>query len=210
MRRRTSFATAALAASGVVAVCVGAIAVSVSVTTATPGEGPVSADTSRVPPDLVWRWVVHCMQLSSEASSAEPISYTVGDAGDLSVEFGWADDQGHVTVDPRMAAVTKECIGEKTVELVGSASRSPTQAERLVLYDWTVERQQPCLAERGMNARVGSRADFLDERAEPWYLLNSYAASQQERGLGVDFDTLLRARLACPPMPASLAARGVG
>lgn len=207
MRRRTSFAVAAIAASAVVAMCAGAVAV--SLTDAAPDGGP-APDTSRIPSDLVWRWVVHCMQPHGEASSAIPISYTLGDDGDLSVEFGWTDDQGHVTVDPRMAAVTKECIDEKTVDLASSPSRRPTQAERLVLYDWTLERQQPCLAERGMYALIPPRADFLDEQTAPWYLLNEYASSQQARGIGLDFDTLLRARLACPPIPAYLAAQGVG
>jgi hypothetical protein len=208
MRRRPSLVVAALAASGVVAICVGAVAV--SLTNSDRGGSPGSADTSRIPPDLVWRWVVHCMQPHGEASSAVPIRYSLGDDGHLSVEFGWTDDQGHVTVDPRMAAVTKECIDEKTVEPASSVIRGPTQAERLVLYDWTIERQRPCLAKRGMNAPVASRAGFLDEQTAPWYLLNVYASSQQERGIGLDFDTLLTARLACPPMPAYLAARGVG
>lgn len=210
MRRRTSFVVAALAASGVVAICIGAVAVAVAVTNADQSERSASADTSRIPSDLVWRWVVHCMQRSDEASSSSPMSYSVDDDGELSVTFGWADDQGHVTVDPRMAAVTEACIDEKTVEPASSVTRSPTQAERLVLYDWTLERQQPCLAERGMNAPVAPRSDFLDEQNAPWYLLDVYVSSQRQRGIGIDFDTLLKARLACPPIPASLAAQGVG
>jgi len=207
MRRRTPFALAALAAGAVVALCVGAVGVSLA--NSDPGESPGSAETSRIPTDLVWRWVVHCMQPHGETSSAVPLSYSLGADGALSVEFGWVDDHGHATVDPRMAAATKECIEEKKVE-ASPVGRSPTQAERLVLYDWTLERQQPCLAERGMYALIPPRADFLDEQTAPWYLLNEYSSSQQARGIGLDFDTLLRARLACPPIPAYLAAQGVG
>lgn len=208
MRRRTSLAVAALAAGTVVAICVGAVAV--SATNPDSGERPGPADASRIPTDLVWRWVVHCMQLSDEASSAVPVRYSLGDDGELSVEFGWADAQGNVTVDPRMAAATEECLAEKTVGPPNSVIRGPTRAERLVLYDWSLERQQPCLAKRGITTLVVSPTDFLDEEAAPWYLLNAYASSLQERGIGLDFDTLLAARLACPPIPGYLAGRGVG
>ena len=124
MRRRTSFALAALAASAVVALCVGAVGVSLA--NSDPGESPGSADTSRIPTDLVWRWVVHCMQPHGETSSAVPISYSLGADGALSVEFGWVDDHGHATVDPRMAAATEECIDEKSVE-ASPVGRSPTE-----------------------------------------------------------------------------------
>jgi len=208
MRRRTSLAAAALAAGGVVALCVGAVlgaAVGVD-----PRVGTASADLSRMPSDLVWRWILHCTQTPGVDPSVIALDYSVGTEGELVVEFGWSDELGHLTVDPRTAAATKECIEERSVDLATIVTRVPTQAERLVLYTWAVERQQPCLAERGMNVPVASPGDFLDQHAAPWYLLDGYAESQAARGLGLDFDTLLEARLACPPVPAYLAAQGVG
>jgi hypothetical protein len=208
VRRRISLAAPALAAGGVVALCVGVIlGASVGVD---PRVGAASADLSRMPSDLVWRWILHCVQNPGVDRSVVALDYTVGTEGELAVEFGWSDELGHVTVDPRTAAATKQCIEERSVDPTTIVSRAPTQAERLTLYSWAVERQQPCLAARGMNVWVASPEDFLDEHVAPWYLLDRYVASQAERGLGVDFDTLLEARLACPPMPAYLAAQGVG
>jgi hypothetical protein len=208
MRRRISLAVAALAASGVVALCVGAVLGASA--GADPRPAAASADLSRMPSDLVWRWVLHCAQSPGVDSSVVALDYTVGAGGELAVEFGWSDELGHVTVDPRTAAATKSCIEERTVDPATIVTRMPTPAERLLLYTWAVERQRPCLADRGMNVPVASPGDFLDVHKAPWYLLDGYAESQADRGLGVDFDTLLGARLACPPMPAFLAAQGVG
>lgn len=208
MGRRTSVAAAALAAGGVVALCVGAV-LGVAVGADRRVDAP-SADLSRMPSDLVWRWILHCVQTPGVDPSVVALEYSVGTEGELAVQFGWSDELGHVTVDPRTTAATKHCIEERSVDPASIVTRTPSQAERLVLYTWAVERQQPCLAQRGMNVPVASPGDFLDEHAAPWYLLDLYAESQAERGLGVDFDTLLEARLACPPIPAYLAAQGVG
>ena len=208
MRRRTSLAVAALAACGVVALCVGAVLGASAF--ADPRGGAASANLTRMPSDLVWRWILHCIQTPGVDRSVIALDYSVGAGGELAVEFGWSDELGHLTVDPRTAAATKGCVEERTVDTATLVTRMPTAAERLVLYTWAVEHQRPCLAARGMNVRVASPGDFLDAHEAPWYLLDGYAASQADRGLGVDFDTLLEARLACPPMPPFLAQQGVG
>jgi len=52
--------------------------------------------------------------------------------------------------------------------------------------------------------------DFLDETVVPWYLLQQYLWSEQVDLATVDFDQVIEARLACPPMPPFLADQGVG
>jgi hypothetical protein len=80
----------------------------------------------------------------------------------------------------------------------------------MVLYEWSLAWQQPCLAARGIETEVPPLRDFLDEQTIPWYLLQQYIWDDPERPATEDFDALLAARLACPPMPDSLEASGVG
>jgi len=130
--------------------------------------------------------------------------------GVLTIELGSVDDEGTMDVDEQATAIVGACVASRNVEPDDGIYRPATKAERLTLHDWALRQQQPCLAARGIETEVAPIADFLAEDRIPWYLLEQYIWSGPNGIVDVDFDVLLEARLACPPMPAYLAEQGVG
>lgn len=207
MRRRTRL-FAALGAAGVVALCLGVIGVAAATGVRGSAVAVVDADTV-VPPDLTWTWVQHC-ELSSGVEMGESMGwFSTSDDGELVVEYGTMDDEGHLDIDEGLTAIIAGCVDTRTVASE-SRMRPASTAERLEIYDWAVKWQQPCLASRGMDVQLAQPADFVDPNTVPWYLVDQYVWTGPQELADIDFDVLLEARLACPPMPPFLAAQGVG
>lgn len=205
--RRRSHLVAALAAGGVVALCVGVPGVAMAM--ASPRSSPVPIEQAAIPEDMVWSWVSQCVEQAGLGPNFGTTSFSVNADGVMTAEFGTWDDEGNVIPDDAATALVSGCIGSRTMIPMNDTWRQTTLAERLAIYDWTIREQHPCLAVRGIEVRVPPLQEFLREDAVPWYLLQQYMWSASG-GLVDDFDVLLEARLACPPVPASLAARGVG
>jgi hypothetical protein len=200
---------AALGAIGVVAICV--TGVGIGVAGAAPHAEAIPIEEAEIPDDLTWEWVVHCgrevgFDFYGSNVGAE---YGTDGAGTLEVLIGSYDTDGRTTYDYELSAAINACVGTRRVAEVSTLWREATPADRMAIYGWAVDRQQPCLAARGIDTRLPPLTDFLDEQTEPWYLLLQYIWDDPENPV-VDFDTLLAARLACPPTPPYLAAQGVG
>ena len=198
---------AALGAIGVVAICV--TGVGIGVAGATPHTEPIPIEEATIPDDLVWEWIMHCGRQTGSSLDDVAMQYTTYPEGRLEVLMGTFTDDGTMVPDYELSAAINECVATRRVAEVSSRWREASRAERLVLYGWAVDRQQPCLAARGIDTRVPPLTDFVDEHTVPWYLLQQYIWDDPENPVE-DFDTILAARLACPPRPAYLAAQGVG
>lgn len=207
MRRRPAL-LAALGAGGIVALCV--LFVGVTIATAAPREQEVTLEDRAIPQDLLWPWVQHCeAQVDVETGTVMGWAST-DENGHLEVQYGTMDDKGALTVDEATTARVSECLGSRRLEPNAVFLGLATEAERLLLYDWALTRQQPCLAERGISVELPPPADFLDQDNISWYLLNQYLWSDPTDMAALDFDELLDARLACPPVPPYLVERGLG
>lgn len=207
MRRRPRL-LAALGAGSVVVVC--AVVMGVSIAVASPRGAAGSDGDARIPGDLVWTWVQHCELTTGVELGSNLGWFSTEEDGELVVEYGTMDDEGEMTVDEEITAVVGACITTRQIDLDGEYVRNATTAERIEIYDWAVRWQKPCLAAHGMDVQLGSPRDFLDETVVPWYLLNQYVWTGTDGLADIDFDALLEARLACPPIPAHLAAQGIG
>jgi len=209
MRRRTRL-LAALGAAGVVAVCLSVVAVAVFA--AQPADHDVTVDEDTLlPDDLMWPWVTHCQGLTGVDTSALTGWFSLDEDGVIDVEYGTLDDDDELIVDERVSAVMRACVQQRSMERPDATlSGLVTPAQRLAIYAWAVDVQQPCLAARGIETRVPPMSDFVDTQTVPWYLLQQYYWANPEQPFAGDFDMLLAARLACPPTPPFLAAQGVG
>ena len=200
---------AALGAFGVVAICV--TGVGIGIAGAAPHSEPILIEEATIPDDLTWEWILHCgRQVGFDFDDSRlATQYGTDGAGHLEVLMGSFDEDGTMTPDYELSAAINECVGTRRVGEVSTRWREASSADRLALYGWAVDRQQPCLAARGIDTRLPPLGDFLDEQTVPWYLLQQYIWADPENPVE-DFDTLLAARLACPPRPGYLAAQGVG
>jgi len=209
MRRRPHL-LALLGAGAVVGVCVSVLGFAVA--TASPHATAVEVDgTTPVPEDMAWTWAQYCEQ-NSEVELGTAMAWISTDAdGRLDVEYGTMDDEGTLIVDQHLTEVIGACVEQRAVLVDPDRTVRPaTTAERLAIYDWAVRWQQPCLAAHGMDVGVQPPRDFVDETIVPWYLIDHYIWTGSDGLAGIDFDALLEARLACPPIPAYLVAQGVG
>lgn len=206
MRRRSQL-VAALAAGGIVAVC--AVVPGVAMAAASPRADAAPIEDARIPDDMVWPWVSQCIEQVGLGPNYGTTSFTVDPDGVMTAEFGTWDDEGVVIPDEAATAAVGPCISSRKTVPMDDSWHQATLAERVAIYDWTVREQQPCLAVRGIDVRLPPFEEFLRQDSVPWYLLQQYMWTTSG-GLVDDFDVLLEARLACPPVPAYLAARGVG
>jgi hypothetical protein len=198
---------AALGAVGVVAICMTGVGIAVAGTA--PRADPIPIEEAIIPDDLVWEWIMHCGRQTGSGSDDLATQYTIYPEGRLDVLVGSFTDDGTMVPDYELSAAINECVGTRRVAESSAMWREASRAERLALYGWALDRQQPCLAARGIDTRLPPLGDFLDEQSVPWYLLQQYIWRDPENPVE-DFDAILAARLACPPRPAYLAARGVG
>jgi len=213
--RRRSHLFAALAAGGVVALC--AALVGVAVAAASPRTALEVPDDA-IPQDLVWPWVNQCIEQADLGPIAGVSYFSVDAEGGMRVEIGEfgtdgtpvLDDDGNQVIDQVASEVVGACVATRRIVPDDSVYRDASPAERMQLYDWSVRQQQPCLASRGIEVEVQPLRDYLDPRTVPWYLLSQYVWTDPAGIVDDDFDVLLEARLACPPMPPYLAAQGVG
>jgi len=157
---------------------------------------------SVVPADLTWAWVTNCIDVY-DTSGLGVTSFSIDEDGTATVGLGYLEEDGEFRDALDRTAEANACIGARRID-PGRSVRPPTQAERATIYDWAVRWQLPCLASRGFDVRVAPRAEFLDPSTSPWFLLDAYAGDSH-----ISFDTLLEARLACPPVPPYLSAEGV-
>lgn len=206
---RRSQLVAALAATGIVALCLATIGGAVASAGA---RGQVERpDEARLPVDLVWTWLNTCQITAiGEHASATGYSTMTTDAdGLITVQYGTVDERGAFILDEGRSAAVNTCLATRLVEpgspSYGSVSSGhPSDAQGLALYDWAVRYQQPCLASRGITTTVPPLEQFIDEDSVPWYLLDQYIWSSDRGRVDLDFDALLEARLACPPSPTYL------
>ncbi len=210
MRRRPRL-TAAIAAGAVVGIC--ASVLGFAVVTASPSEATaVDVDgTTPVPEDMAWTWLQFCEQ-NADVELGSAMAWISTDAdGALDVQYGTMDDEGTLDIDTELTEVIGSCTEQRKVLVdPDRPSRLATTAERLAIYDWAVRWQQPCLAAHGYEVGIQPPSAFVDETTVPWYLIDQYIWTGTDGLAGLDFDALLAARLACPPVPARLAAQGVG
>jgi hypothetical protein len=196
---------------GVVGVC----AVAVAATLAVHGAHESHAgglEVPLVPEDLLWPLVLSC-----GAGAVTPIVGITADGdGRLELDVGTideergdgsllVDDDGIPVVDEEQSRRMDECTSAYRVDL-SRDYRSATDAERLLIYDWAVEWQAPCLEAHGYEVTVRPYSSFVDRDSIAWFLLSDRDWVQEQ----YDFDDVLAARLACPPVPPFLAADGVG
>lgn len=198
MRRRMPV-VAVLGAFG--ALAAGTLAVIVAAS-AQPSPRAVDPDAV-IPADLTWAWVSSCVPWPNTVNFGLT-AFSVDEEGTATLELGFADEAGEITVDPERTAAANACVQARRVD-PGVATRSATEGERALIYDWTLRWQAPCLAVRGFDVRPALRRDFLDAHQVTWFLLDRYSGNDL-----IPFDTLLEARLSCSPMPPFLSAEGVG
>jgi hypothetical protein len=195
MRRRI----AVLAASGIVALGVGSVAVALLGLRPSPETADLDAP---IPQDVMWVWITSCVNPGGGPTESVLIDLALDDDGVLTVELGEMTADGDGVVDAELTADANSCLSARSVDI--SQVRPASPAERALIYEWTRRWQAPCLAARGFGVTVQPRRDFLDPNDAPWYLLNSFDTSF------LDLNTLLEARFACSPMPAFLEQQGVG
>ena len=195
MRRRI----AVLAATGIVALAAGSVAI--ALLGLRPPSRTVDVDAP-VPQDLMWMWITSCVNPGGGPTEFALIDLTFDPDGVPTVELGEITEDGNGSVDAALTDDANSCLSARSVDI--SQGRSASPAERALIYEWTRRWQAPCLAARGFDVTVQPRSDFLDPNNAPWYLLNTF-----DTGF-LDMDTLLEARFACAPMPAFLAQQGVG
>ncbi len=159
-------------------------------------------DSPRIPADFTWAWVTNCIDVY-DTSGLGVTSFTIADDGTATVGLGYPEEDGEFRDAPDRTEEANACIAARRID-PGTHPRIATQAERAAIYDWAVRWQRPCLAARGFDVHVAPRSDFLDPGSSPWFLLDAYAGNSF-----IPFDTLLEARLACPPLPPYLSATGV-
>jgi hypothetical protein len=156
-----------------------------------------------IPADLTWAWISDCVPWPNTVNFGVT-AFSIDDEGVATLELGFADEAGEITVDPERTAAANACVQARRVD-PAIGTRPATEAERALIYDWTVRWQGPCLASRGFDVRPALRRDFLDAHQVAWFLLDRYSDNSF-----IPFDTMLEARLACSPMPPYLTADGVG
>lgn len=197
---------AALGAFGIVAICVAGVGIAVAASAPHPERIPI--EEAVIPDDFAYWWIQHCGTQVGNSLNVVAMEYSVDAEGHLEVLLG-SYTGNEMVPDEELSAAVNECVGTRRVEEFATRWRQATPADRLALYGWAVNRQQPCLAAWGIDTRVPPLSDFLAEDTVPWYLLEQYIWENPEDRLE-DFDTILAARLACPAVPDSLAAQGVG
>ena len=156
-----------------------------------------------IPADLTWAWVSNCVPWPNTVNFGLT-AFSIDGDGTATVELGFADEAGEITVDVERTAEANACVQARRVD-PAAATRSATAGERALIYDWTIRWQAPCLASRGFEVGPALRRDFLDSHQVAWFLLDRYSDNRL-----IPFETLLEARLACSPMPPFLTAEGVG
>ena len=165
----------------------------------------------RVPQDLLWPLILSC-----NAGSIGPIvNLSYDQAGRIDISVGIFDDRAagsiimvddRPAVDEAASARLRECLSSYRLETRAADVRA-TSAERLLIYDWTMRWEAPCLSGHGFPSRVPDVSAFIDTHQAPWYLLT---ATREWQAGEFDVDRLLAARRACAPVPPFLAAKGVG
>jgi hypothetical protein len=205
MRARTIVGTAITAFSL-------AVAVTVLVVGGIQRPEPVVPD-DRVPDDLFWPWMLSCsvgtsLPLLNVSYDADGLVDVDVGALDPDAPYGTplADENGDYVVNERASLAVEECLSAHRFDVSSGSYREATEAERLLLYDWTVRWQAPCLEARDLGAPIPSFEDFLDPHQAPWHLISNRDWFSEE----FDFDAALAARHACEPLPPFLAADGVG
>lgn len=175
-----------------------------------PGPAPsASVDGEPVPSDLVGRFFQSC-QKDVDRGSESAANLTIRPDGGVVaqiISFEVATDAAGITtrtmaIHEEATAAVNSCLAERKAE-VRREGRPPTPGERLLLADWVMRVEAPCLVARGVDAPLPEYSEFLDEESYPWYLLDSVS-------IDMDFDKLLEIRRACPPMPEFLRSDGVG
>lgn len=171
----------------------------------------VAAD-DRVPEDLFWPWVLSCQ--GGATTPIVNVTYDPQGAVDLTVAvldpdapYGTPllDERGDAIVDEEASRAIEECLSTRRLE-VPARYRPASPAERLLIYDWAVRWQAPCLDARGFVVDVPPVDGFVGPDQVPWFLLSNRDWFAEE----YDFDAVLAARHACEPVPPFLAADGVG
>lgn len=173
---------------------------------------PAESDPTLVPEDLLWPLLLSC-----GGGEITPIlNLAADDEGRLEFDIGELDEQlgdgsllldgnGRPVIDEVQSRRMRDCTSRYRVELRRDF-RAATDAERLVIYDWTIDWQAPCLEARGYEVTVLPFNFFIDRDNAAWFLLANRDWTQER----YDFDDVLAARQACPPVPPYLAADGVG
>jgi len=205
MRARTIVGTTITAFSLVVVV-------TVLVINGTQVSSPPSTD-DRVPEDLFWPWMYSC----SVGTSLPLLNVSYDTEGRVDVSVGvldpdapygtpLADENGDYVVDEGASRAVEECLSAHRFDIPPGSYREATAAERLLIYDWTVRWQAPCLEARDFGGPIPPFENFLDPHQAPWHLISNRDWFSEE----FDFDAALAARHACEPLPPFLAADGVG
>jgi hypothetical protein len=113
--------------------------------------------------------------------------------GVMRVEIGIIDpEDGTMTVNPEYTAVINDCLDDRTVDVARDVFAS-SPMDRLQMYRWAHDWQGPCLRHLGWSVPPASFDAFMDDDNAPWYL---WRGDEPQ-----DFEELLAARLACPPVP---------
>jgi hypothetical protein len=205
MRVRMRMRDASIGAGAVLAVVVCAL---VPVWMSTPTEADAE-DPYRVPTDLFHALVEECQGVVPLAVDQIVLPNWFDADGDIDSRV-WLELYG---VDPENGGLASaEPTAEQAALLAAANSclaayemegwQEPPQFDefhRNMYYDYVAEALVPCLAARGIDARVPSRKAFATLDEGIWY---------QARLVGLDFPEALETWRACPPFPEYLKEAG--
>jgi hypothetical protein len=163
--------------------------------------------TNLVPPELFYQLVDECQGVVplSDDQAVLP-NWAESDAGADVEQRVWLelyrvdpDDGGLFPAEPTaeqaaLLGAANLCLGSYEME---SWREPPTfdAFHRNMYYDYIAEALVPCLAARGIDARIPSRAAFATLDPNVWY---------QSQLVDLDFPVALSAWRSCPPYPAYL------
>jgi hypothetical protein len=173
---------------------------------------PASAD-DRVPEDLFWPWVASCgvdirrplVNVGYDGDGLVDISVGMLDP-DAPYGTPLTDENDSAVVDEAASQAINSCLSAHRLAPSSRTYREATDADRLLLYDWTAGWQAPCLRGHGYDFDIPGVEQFFHPHEVWWFLLSTYDWTEDD---DLDFEQMLDARLNCDPVPPFLAADGV-
>ena len=210
-RARTPGRAALIGWAAVASVIIGAVVILVAQAT-TPADA--SAREAVVPTDIVGHLIGACIELIPGEGQGTSFLYNFeitpeGEAIGSVGEVESVNDDGSISTmidDEALTAVVNECFASYGRVETRDDWHLPTRGERLLIYDWTLRWEAPCLQAHGIEFGLPPYASFVeDEQGFPSYILANTGADA-----GTDFSTILAARIDCEPIPPFLRKAGVG
>jgi hypothetical protein len=167
-------------------------------------------DTYLVPADLFYTLVEECQGVVPVAAD-ETVLPNWTEADDGTEQRVWLE---LYRVDREDGTLAQAEPTEEQAELLGAANlclgsyqlepwREPPTFDafhRNMYYDYVADALVPCLAARGIDARIPSRTAFATLDVNVWY---------QSQLVGLDFPVALSTWRSCPPYPAYLVDAGL-